>query len=87
MVRPEKCLRCAGEVVQFFNLICSIDLKFIASKCTDCVKKGKSYEDVSSKLFLLVNPLLTSGEVSARLHYLLYELEFAAACFIEGYAF
>ncbi len=86
MVRPEKCLRCAGEVAQFPDLVCSIDPKSTASKCTDCVKKGKSCEDVSPKLSSLASPLLTSGEVPARLHRLLYELESAAACFTEGHA-
>ncbi|MAD86318.1 MAG: hypothetical protein CL912_25450 [Deltaproteobacteria bacterium] len=86
MVRPEKCLRCAGEVAQFPDLIYSIDPKSTASKCTDCVKKGKSCEDVSPKLSSLASPLLTSGEVPARLHRLLYELESAAACFTEGHA-
>jgi len=87
MICPKKCLRCASEVAQFLDLICLIDLKFIAFKCIDCVKKSKSCEDVSSKLFLLTSLLLTSSEVSARLHHLLYELKFAATCFTKDHAF
>tara|TARA_R110002060_G_scaffold59927_3_gene69718 strand:+ start:198 stop:416 length:219 start_codon:yes stop_codon:yes gene_type:complete len=64
-----------------------IDLKSIAFKCINYIKKGKSCEDVSLKLSLLINLLLTFGKVLVRFYRLLYKLEFAAACFTEDYAF
>jgi len=81
MVRPEKCLRCAGEVAQFPDLIYSIDPKSTASKCTDCVKKGKSCEDVPARLHRLLYELESAAACFTEGHASQKDIDIAQAAF------